>query len=350
MMNKLFFYLLLPFSILYNLITSIRNHLYNINYKPSIHFEIPLIGVGNLSVGGTGKTPMVEYLLERLASKYQLATLSRGYGRKTRGYRLASEKDGADQIGDEPLQIYLKYKNRIAVAVGEERAMAIPFMLAESPGIQAVILDDAFQHRAVSLDLNILLTTYNKPFFKDHLLPAGRLRESRKGAQRADLVVVTKCPDQLSEDYQEQYRYNIQKYAGEVPVFFSKLKYDKPRALWSENQVFSGPIILVAGIAICEPLKEYCDKNFVVKDSLFFSDHHHYSASDFKAIHDRSGGIPILTTEKDMVKWKESPAAAILHNLPVFYLPVQHSFVKNGEEFDQLIYNFARNKINSGVA
>jgi tetraacyldisaccharide 4'-kinase len=184
----------------YDGITALRNTLYDRSYKPSTRFALPVISVGNLAVGGTGKTPMVEYLIRLLAPEFQLATLSRGYGRKTKGFRIAGAADTAATLGDEPYQLYKKFSPQVEVTVGEERAYAIPMILQERETIQAIILDDAFQHRSVTPGFSILLTEYGNPFFNDYVLPVGRLREAKSGADRADMVVVTKCPPHTSED------------------------------------------------------------------------------------------------------------------------------------------------------
>ena len=186
--------LLFPFSWLYYLITQIRNRLYDRGLKPSVKFELPVICVGNLTVGGTGKTPMIEHLIRLLQNRFKVATLSRGYGRATKGIRIAGPSENASTIGDEPFQFYTKFGKRITVAVGEERALAIPTILQECSDTQIILLDDGFQHRKVSPGFSILLTDYHRPFYNDFLLPSGRLRESRWGAERADVIVVTKCP------------------------------------------------------------------------------------------------------------------------------------------------------------
>lgn len=221
--------LLYPLSVLYDAVTRFRNHLYNIRYKPRIHFETMVISVGNLAVGGTGKTPMVEYLIQLLKDQYKLATLSRGYGRKTKGFHFLNQEDTAEKVGDEPLQFFKKFGTEVVITVGEERALAIPEILFHHEETEIILLDDAFQHRKVDRDLNILLTAYASPFFADIILPAGRLREARKEAARADMVVVTKCPENLSETEQQHFKTRIKQYTvPEVPIFFSSIKYEVP--------------------------------------------------------------------------------------------------------------------------
>lgn len=198
-------FLLFPFALIYDGVTALRNRMFDVGLKKST-----FRGANNcsrkFSCGGTGKTPFVEFLLNRLSGKFHLSVLSRGYGRKTHGYKLATEDCSPAEIGDEPFQIYSKYKNKVCVAVGEERILAIPMILAENPEVEAIVLDDAFQHRYLLADLNIVLTTYQRPFFSDYLLPVGRLREGRVNVNRADIIVVTKCPQNLSEREKNDYK------------------------------------------------------------------------------------------------------------------------------------------------
>ena len=249
--------LLSPFAFIYKLATDLRNHLYDIGYRPSIQFDRFVVSVGNLTVGGTGKTPFVELLVRLLSSKYKMAVLSRGYGRKTRGFRMANSQDNAETLGDEPFQYYIKYGNKINVAVGEERALAIPEILFHSDETELIILDDAYQHRAVGRNLNILLSDFNRPFYTDLVLPAGRLRESRKHAQRSDVVIVTKCPHHLDEDAMTAIEKEIRRYGGnKMPVYFTGIKYLEPKRIFGEMS-FSKNVFLFTGIANPSPLENY---------------------------------------------------------------------------------------------
>lgn len=337
-------FLLYPFAILYHLLMSFRNHLYNIGYRKSIHFDSNVICVGNLTVGGTGKTPMVEYLISLLSDKYQVATLSRGYGRKTRGFKIADNADSAFSIGDEPFQMYKKFGHKITVAVGEERALAIPEILFNKPETEVIILDDAFQHRRVEADFNILLSDYNRPFYEDYILPVGLLRESRSGAGRANAVIVTKCPEKISLQEKKGIVSKIRKYAGEdKPVFFSSVKYMAPEYVFSHSQYkFSENILLFSGIADSRLLEEYVKNNYNLIKHIKFADHYNYSqkeidkiSSEFAAIN--KGDKCILTTEKDMVKLISSSMRPLVEKLPLFYLPVRSYFPEEGEKFDSLI-------------
>ncbi|MGK7394275.1 MAG: tetraacyldisaccharide 4'-kinase [Candidatus Cyclobacteriaceae bacterium M3_2C_046] len=343
-MNKLLQLLLSPFSGLYYLITRFRNHLFDIGYSRSFQFETNVISVGNLNVGGTGKSPMVEYLIELLFRQYRVATLSRGYGRKTRGFRIASTLDQAQTLGDEPYQFYLKYKDNLLVTVGEERAWAIPQILLENPETQVILLDDAFQHRPVKPSLSILLTSFQRPFFQDYLLPSGRLREARKGAERADLVVVTKCPPDLTGEDMEHWKTRIAKYSQKpLDIYFSGIKYQPPRPVSTSTEIaFHPQVILFAGIAQPDPLIEYVKNEFDLKQLFIFDDHHFYNQADLekiKAAYDavNSTEKSLLTTEKDMVKLLNLQADANFKRLPLFYLPIKMYFLKNGKEFDAKI-------------
>lgn len=205
-----------PFSILYKLVMQFRNHLYDIEYKAVFHFNTKVISVGNLSMGGTGKTPFVEYILRFLIEKgysNKVATLSRGYGRKTKGFRIANNEDSPKTVGDEPFQIYQKFRNEAVVSVGEDRVLAIPSIIYEHPENEIIVLDDAYQHRSVKPNFSILLTDFSSLFYDDYVLPSGTLRESRKGAKRADVVIVTKCPLDLGKTEQEKIKERIEKYS-----------------------------------------------------------------------------------------------------------------------------------------
>jgi tetraacyldisaccharide 4'-kinase len=333
--------LLLPFAWAYDLVTSLRNTLYDRGIKPSVKFQLPVICVGNLSVGGTGKTPLVEHLIRLLQDQYTVATLSRGYGRKTKGFRMATESDSASTIGDEPFQFYSKFKDRITVAVGEERALAIPTIMQENTKTNVIILDDAFQHRKVRPSLSILLSDYNKPFYTDYILPAGRLRESKQNAERADVVVVTKCPAELPDDEMMEIESSIRQYT-EKPVFFTTIRYGNPVPFSNASLSQMKNIILISGIANSKPLEEYVKRNYVMKDHLRYQDHHFYTIQDlerFINIYKKETDLSFLTTEKDKVKLDIPEFRTQIEGLPLFYLPIEVEFVKSGEEFDEIVLN-----------
>jgi tetraacyldisaccharide 4'-kinase len=336
--------LLFPFAVLYDVITRVRNRLYDLELKPSVSFDLVVIGVGNLSVGGTGKTPMVEYLVRLLQPQQPLATLSRGYGRTTRGIRIANLQDNATTIGDEPYQVYKRFKDKIVVAVGEERALAIPYLLDEHPETRVVLLDDAFQHRRVKPSFQVLLTDFNAPFYTDYLLPAGRLRESRDGARRADIIVVTKCPDDLTGQQRLLMEAEIRAYSDK-PVFFSTIRYGAPVPIGNDVHFNPTSVVLVSGIANPGPLENYAQRNFTVKKHMVFSDHHHYRASDMEAVlqEARKHQACVLITEKDAAKIAPDHFGVFLSEAPFFYLPMEMEFLKNGKEFDQRILNAIAN-------
>jgi len=326
--------LLFPFSIIYDLITRARNHLYNVGHKSSFRFDVPVISIGNLNAGGSGKTPMTEYIIRLLSPNHKLATLSRGYGRRSKGFRIANKKDNATTIGDEPYQMFLKFGNNVVVTVGEDRAFAIPNILQESDDFGAILLDDAFQHRAVNPDFSILLTEYSRPFTRDYILPAGNLRESRKGASRADVIVVTKCPsgkidtDTLTSD--------IREYAGNKPVFFTTLRYGNLISFGSLS-LPSGKVILVTGIANPDPLWDYLRTRYEIIKHFRFADHHSFTEADINDIHydaQQLSDVCIVTTEKDMARLRSIPSV-VAHAW--FYIPIEVEFLKNGSEFDTLV-------------
>ncbi len=341
-----FKYLLLPFAGLYNLATRLRNYLYDIGHRSSFQFDSVVISVGNLNVGGSGKTPMIEYLIRLLHDRYKIATLSRGYGRKTRGFHIATAQDDAKSIGDEPYQLVRKFGDKITVAVGEERALAIPTILNECPEVQIILMDDAFQHRAVVPQFSILVTDFEKPFYKDFLLPLGRLREARAGADRAHTVVVTKCHD-LSAESENKIRAELNQMIGTKPVFFTNLTYQNAVPIGHTNSIGTG-IILVSGIAKHTPLEKETSKQFKVLKHFKFPDHHAYTIENIRSIHqtaDLHNVSSIVTTEKDMVKLISEPLFDEVRKKNWFYLPIQASFVKNGSDFDTMVIHLIEEKL-----
>lgn len=327
--------LLFPFSILYGIITDIRNALYFANILKRTRFEKPVITVGNLSVGGTGKTPFVEYLLRLLNTKYNTATLSRGYKRKTFGFIIADASTTMDEIGDEPYQYHHKFKST-KVAVDANRVNGITKLLERHPELDVIILDDAYQHLAVEAGLNILLTTYSELYCKDFMLPAGNLRETRKGAQRADIIIVTKCPENLTNNNIEEVKKCLQLKRNQE-LFFTYIKYSN--YLISNittipiNEVNFNEAILIAGIA-----KPQSFFNFLKTDHtkcLSFPDHHNFTKTDIHRIIAEANGNKIITTEKDFVRLKNQLPADQL-----YYLPIQTSFLSDKEKMDQIILEY----------
>lgn len=334
-------FFLFPFALIFHVITSLRNRLFDNGSRPSAKFDIPTICVGNLTVGGTGKTPLTEYLIRLFTKHYEVATLSRGYGRSTRGFRITNPADSARTVGDEPFQFFVKYGDRVTVAVGEERALAIPSILEKFPKTDVIILDDAFQHRQVTSSLNILLTDFYRPFYRDFLLPVGRLRESKSGAQRADLVVVTKCPTELSDESMMEIEHSIRKYADK-PVFFAHIRYGAPVPYSRQDKIVREKVIAVSGISNPKPFLQHVRSNYKVVKELSFGDHHDFSQSDV----DRMEGLlkehpqaSIITTEKDKVKLAAPEFAGQVNRLSLFYIPIEVRFNKNGQDFDELVLN-----------
>lgn len=325
--------LLFPFAILYGFITSLRNYLYDKGILKSYSFDIPIIAVGNLSVGGTGKTPQIEYLIRLLSANYKVATLSRGYKRKSVGFILADENSNAATLGDEPFQYYSKFPN-ILVAVDADRKNGIEQLLSQALNPEIILLDDAFQHRKVKAGFYILLTSYDDLFSDDFMLPTGNLRESRSGANRANVIIVTKCPPNISVSEQEK----IKKAIGlNVPLFFSTVAYDDKVYNDTESLVVSEiksmAKILLAGIAKPKPFFEYLQSD--ADDIMTFPDHHHFNENEIKNIKDKANSKIIVTTEKDFVRLK----AKILKK-QLFYLPIRSQLVANQEVFDQIILNY----------
>ena len=337
--------LLFPFSLLYGLIIIIRNFLFNHNIIKSTSFNLPLISVGNLSIGGTGKSPMVEYLIHLLKDKYYVATLSRGYKRKTKGYVLAEKGTTALEIGDEPMQFHNKFPD-VSVAVGEERIVAIPQLLQDRPETNVIILDDAFQHRSIRPGLNILLTDCGDLFTRDFFLPTGDLRDQRASYKRADVIIVTKCPPAITNEEREKIISEIRPLAKQK-VFFTTISYKHPyHIITKEERIISlaDEILLVCGIANPKPLKNYLVQQSKTYYQLSFSDHHIYSIDDLKEIKARFDQVQatdkiIVTTEKDAVRLMKFNKE--LYDLPVYVLPVEHTFLfGEGIQFDGIVNNF----------
>ncbi len=329
--------MLYPFAFLYDGATRFRNRMFDTGQKKSTVFSIPTLVVGNLSLGGTGKTPMIEFLIELLKDKYTLATLSRGYGRKSTGFMMAKETIGPNEVGDEPFQIFTKYGNEIAVAVGEERILAVPQIIISRPETGLILLDDAFQHRYIRADNYILLTTYQKPFFRDSILPLGTLRENPTGAKRADLIVVTKCPDHITEEEKAAFEAEIRKYAKpNCPIFFAGLKYGEPYPVFGEMNQVKNKTVLVSGIAGDNILKEEVGSRYELVEVLTFPDHHKYTLQDAKKIQGKINlhkDAVVLTTEKDAGKLKDPKFHEYLGEIPIFAIPIKVVFAPKEREF-----------------
>lgn len=325
--------ILFPIVPVYYLITSFRNKLYDLNILKVKSFDIPIICVGNLSVGGTGKSPMIEYLFRLLQKEHRVAVLSRGYKRKTSGFILAEEGIKVDNIGDEPYQFKSKFSD-ILVAVDTDRQHGIEQLMSLKNSPDIILLDDGYQHRKVKAGLNILLTSFSKLYVDDLLLPLGDLRESKCGAKRADIVIVTKCPDGLKEEE----KINIEKklnLEGNQKLYYSTISYDESiynnesgRLLEKlKDQKFS----LVTGIANSKPFVDYLTSKGLIFEHLNYKDHYNFKAKDIEKFRKRN---LILTTEKDYMRLKDKVEASKL-----FYLPIRAE-IGNKNEFNKLMKQF----------
>jgi tetraacyldisaccharide 4'-kinase len=333
--------ILFPFAVLYGWIMQFRNFLFDKGFLKSYRFDVPIIAVGNLSVGGTGKTPQIEYLIRLLSDTYKIATLSRGYKRESEGFVLADPSSNASILGDEPFQFYSKFPN-IQVAVDANRKNGIENLLAQKEPPEVILLDDAFQHRRVKAGFYILLTSYDDLFYNDYILPTGHLREGRCGAKRANMIIVTKCPKDLSELAQAKIAEKIAPYfKGKMKsndaIFFSYIDYDDRiysiNETKSVNELKLVPKVLVAGIAKPKPFFDFLQtKNDVI---LTFQDHHHFSEKDILAIKKQAKEKSIVTTEKDYMRLKNS-----LLGDQLYYLPIKTSFLNKGDFFDKTILNY----------
>lgn len=312
--------ILFPLAFLYWLVTFIRNWLYDKGIYKSSSFDIPIIAVGNLSVGGTGKTPQIEYLIRLLSEKYKVAVLSRGYKRTTEGFILADENATASSIGDEPFQFYSKFPY-IQVAVDANRKNGIENLLQLQDKPDVILLDDAYQHRKVKAGFYILLTAYDDLFCDDYILPFGNLREPSSGKKRADMIIVTKCPNDLSEIAQLKIR---EKLNVKQQVFFTTIKYDD-YVFGNDSQLLVSEIqseskVLVAGIAKPKLFFDFLKSE--KDDTLVFPDHHHFSKQDCEQILAKVNGRKIITTEKDFVRLN-----GLLPKEQLFYLPIKSTFL-----------------------
>lgn len=326
--------LLVPIVPIYYGVTWLRNIFFDLGIKTSKAFQLPVICVGNLSVGGTGKTPMIEYLIRLLGKEYQIATLSRGYKRESEGFQLASKSSTAKDIGDEPFQFYNKFGKTIQVAVDSDRVNGISSLLKVDNTPDVILLDDAYQHRKVKAGFNILLTTYSNPFFKDIVLPTGDLREPRSGYKRADIIVVTKCPNTISKADKEAYRAAIKPLASQS-VFFSKITYSnkvisKHTVLDITNNI--GCFTLVTGIANAMPLVNFLNSKALNFEHLNYADHYDFKPADIALFETKE---LLITTEKDFMRLQRYDS---LRNT-LYYLPIEIA-IDNEAAFAQLIRQY----------
>jgi tetraacyldisaccharide 4'-kinase len=347
---KILLFLLYPFALIYGLIVCLRNKCYDWGILKSTKFDFPIISVGNLSMGGTGKTPHIERLISLLGREYKIAVVSRGYKRKTKGFRLADENSDSHDIGDEPLQIKQKFPD-VIVAVDGNRVRGIRKVMEMNPETDVVLLDDAFQHRSVKPGISILLTDFHNLYPEDYLFPVGTLREFRRGARRADIIVVTKTAKVLSPITVRRIK-GLIKPKEHQTLHFSRISYDNLKPLPGlnikpPNEKISS-VLLFAGIANIYPLKEYVLNMTNHLDTLKYRDHHRYSAKDYKKIRTTFEDIftqnkIIITTEKDAMRIALPKIPEELADLPIFYIPIKTKIHKEFRtDFNNQIKQYVR--------
>ena len=343
-MVKFIRYLLFPIALLYGAIVAFRNFLFDTRVIKSSEFDVKTILVGNLSAGGTGKTPHIEYLIRLLGKEYKLATLSRGYGRKTTGFLKATDSSTAKDVGDEPLQFSQKFSD-VEVFVDAKRVGGIVEIMSQEEVPEVILLDDAFQHRQLKAGLSILLTDFNSPFYKDFMLPTGNLREFPYGKKRADVIIVTKCPEEMKKEERERMIKKIG--TPNIPVFFSKIGYSSPKGIFDEshyNLDEYSEILLVTGIANPDSLLDYLSKFNFRLSHLKYQDHYPFSNKDIQKIIEtfeskNDSKKVILTTEKDAMRLKEFGG---LKALPIAQIPIEVSLLEREEELNSLIKNYVK--------
>ena len=328
-----------PFAVLYGIITSIRNFLYDKNFLKSTKFKTPTLVVGNLSVGGTGKTPQIEYLIRLLQNDYKIAVLSRGYKRKSTGFIIADKNSSAELIGDEPFQYYKKFKN-IIICVDADRTNAIAQLekLKDPPDI--ILLDDAFQHRKVVGGFNILLTDFNNLYVNDTMLPAGNLRENKSGAKRAQLIIVTKCPKKLSDKDQIAITEKLKPSKNQT-VFFTAIDYNttlKGATKISIDELHNFEVLLVTGIANPAPLVSFLNEKNINFEHLKYPDHYNFKSQDIQLIDSKLESFKskkklVLTTEKDYVR-------IFAKVKKLHYLSIKSIVINHKNDFDKKIKNY----------
>ena len=329
--------LLFPFAGIYYLVTLTRNKLYDTGVFASKKYDVPVICIGNLSVGGTGKSPMTEFVVRLLQHEYNIATLSRGYGRKTKGYLDVKPDNPATMVGDEPLQFAQKFSN-IQVAVCEDRQTGIEKLLAEVTAPEVIILDDAYQHRKVEAGFNVLLTSFHELYGNDFLLPAGNLREPRAGASRADIVIITKCPEHITHQKRASI-IDLLNLGNNQSVYFSKISYDEQvhyiEGAVPLNRLKVKSVTLVTGIANPKPLSMYLKTQGLSFTHKAFGDHHNFTNTEINELEKLDC---ILTTEKDYVRLRP-----LLKMKALYYLPIKAQFFDGEELLSKEIRDFVSN-------
>ena len=346
--------ILYPLSLIYGLVVYIRNMLYDSKVFKSTEFGIPVISIGNITVGGTGKTPHTEYLVKLLKKHVDVATLSRGYKRKTKGFMLVQETSDVQNVGDEPLQMKQKFPE-VTVAVDERRVHGIEKLLNnEHNSPDVILLDDAYQHRKVTSGINILLIDYNRPIEEDHLLPLGRLRERSYQQRRANVIIYTKCPDEITPITRRiiMKNVNLRPYQS---LYFTTLSYGEPIPVFPDpatkipdfgNQRIDS--LMLAGIANPDQFRNYLKSTSNLLDELVFSDHHHFTPADYKQIEQlyenrKTSHLFVFTTEKDAVRLRANATLSDELKTRLFYIPVTIKFLDSeGKSFDKKIVGYVK--------
>jgi tetraacyldisaccharide 4'-kinase len=344
--------LLFPLAVIYGFATSFRNLLYNCKILKSRSFDVHTICVGNLAVGGTGKTPHVEHLIRLLKDQFRIATLSRGYKRKTNGFFIADENSTALDIGDEPLQYKTKYPDLI-VAVDANRPNGVKSLLAKEQAPQVILLDDAFQHRALKCELNIVVSEYTNIYFKDWMLPAGNLRESKRGIKRADIIIISKVPDRVNAVDIRNLIKDIQPLSHQK-LFFTWLKYGELKGFNNPDEtvntlddLFRYRVVVFTGIGNPDPMVTYLKEYSTLVKHIPYPDHHTFTLqniADIRAALDsiEGGNKIVVTTEKDAMRLRGTDLQDIVNTLPLFILPIEVDFKDKEQEFNETIINYVR--------
>lgn len=360
-MSQMLKILLYPFSRLYGIAVYFRNRMYDMNMLKSKEFDVPVISIGNITAGGTGKTPHVEYLVDLLKEKFEVVTLSRGYKRKTKGFRIAEIDSGVSEVGDEPLQIKRKFPE-VTVAVSENRVKGVEKLLdlpdKNSPDV--ILLDDAFQHRRITAGINILLIDYNRPLKQDSLLPAGRLRESPSEMSRANVIIFTKCVPEKVTPIQKRIMQKEVRLKPYQKLFFTTFTYENLKPVFAEgkpeievSKLNNHSILIVTGIAFPKLIPEYLKKYASKTEMINFPDHHNFRNKDIGLIVSEFNKIDtqnkiIVTTEKDAIRFAEIPDLETEFKSALYYLPLKVSFLDKEEKmFNKNILNYVgKNKSN----
>ena len=341
-------YIFYPFSILYASLVATIRFLYQFGLLKTRRCSVPVLKLGNLSVGGTGKTPHVEFIVESLAQSYNIVILSRGYNRKTKGIFWVKSESTAEEVGDEPLQLRRKFPH-VPIIVSERRVRALAPIQEKYPQTNLIILDDAMQHWALEASCRILLSTFDRPFFRDYPLPLGRLREFRSGYKRAEYIIITKCPVNISEAEQESYRRNI-KLLVHQQLYFSYYTYGFPYSIWDSKKEYTQSLrkcrlIVITAIATTRYLEHYLRSQTAKITWIKFKDHYFFTEKDIENLNlsyesnaqfSRLADAPtlVVTTEKDATRLRLHQGLIKKHALPIYVLPIKVRFVQaKAEEF-----------------